>query len=139
MAMNHIIYNKRKLKGHKRTNEAYRLKKLREKKITHGATIAGGYTKEYLAWQNMKKRCYDKKSKDYHNYGARGIKVCDEWLHDFSKFIEDVGYCQNKIYSFDSIDSNKNYTKDNCRWIDKLTQARNRSGWHKKQNNLQSD
>ena len=29
----------------------------------------------------MMKRCYDEKSVMYNTYGAKGIKVCDEW-HD---------------------------------------------------------
>lgn len=34
---------------------------------------------------NMKTRCYNKSSNKYHAYGARGIKVCDEWKNSFKK------------------------------------------------------
>ena len=35
----------------------------------------------YNKWGSMKTRCYYPKSKDYKNYGGRGIKICDEWLN----------------------------------------------------------
>ena len=34
----------------------------------------------YRRWQQMKRRCYDKKDISYKYYGSRGITVCDEWL-----------------------------------------------------------
>lgn len=37
-------------------------------------------TKLYENWCSMKNRCYNKKNKDYYNYGGRGIVVCDECL-----------------------------------------------------------
>ena len=39
-------------------------------------------------WGGMKKRCYDKASKDYKNYGAKGVRICDEWLNDFETFYQ---------------------------------------------------
>jgi hypothetical protein len=44
------------------------------------------YRSEYYAWRNMKNRCYYVRSESYHNYGARGIKVCDRWLHSLKIF-----------------------------------------------------
>lgn len=35
----------------------------------------------YGRYRNMKRRCYDEKNISYKNYGARGIKVCNEWLN----------------------------------------------------------
>jgi len=43
-------------------------------------------TPGYHTWQNMKKRCYNKKHNRYDNYGGRGIKVCGSWLHSFKQF-----------------------------------------------------
>lgn len=45
--------------------------------------------------QNMKRRCYDKNDSRYKNYGARGIKICDEWLENsenFYKWSRDNGF-----------------------------------------------
>ena len=50
-------------------------------------------------------------------YGAKGIKVCDEW-DDFLKFKTwalNNGYEEN--LTIDRIDPAKNYEPSNCRWI----------------------
>lgn len=83
-------------------------------------------TRLYYILDNMKMRCYNKNNKDYQNYGARGIVVCDEWLHDFQAFHDwamENGYREN--LTIDRIDNNKGYSPDNCRWVDIKTQSRN--------------
>lgn len=37
-------------------------------------------------YYNIKDRCYNKNSTSYKDYGARDIKVCQEWLDDFMNF-----------------------------------------------------
>jgi hypothetical protein len=44
-------------------------------------------TRLYRIWGDIKTRCFYFKHKNYKNYGARGIKVCDAWL-DFTIFRE---------------------------------------------------
>ena len=44
------------------------------------------YTRINNTWQNMKQRCYNKKRREYNNYGGRGIVVCDEWKNNFMCF-----------------------------------------------------
>lgn len=80
---------------------------------------------EYYSWSGMKARCYNPKSKDFKNYGMRGIAVCDRWLNSFDAFIEDMGQKPSKDYSIDRIDTNGNYEPENCRWADSTTQNRN--------------
>lgn len=71
----------------------------------------------YNIWQDMKARCYNKNKYCYKDYGARGIKVCDEWKNDFLNFYnwaKSNGYKDN--LSIDRIDNYKDYTPQNCRW-----------------------
>jgi hypothetical protein len=73
----------------------------------------------------MKYRCFVKTSSDYHKYGARGIKVCDKWLN-FSDFYTDMAETYSPGLSIERIDNNKNYCKENCKWIRSEDQAKNR-------------
>lgn len=45
-------------------------------------------TKLYRAWQNMRARCNRKSSREYNNYGGRGITVCEEWQNQYEPFKE---------------------------------------------------
>lgn len=73
----------------------------------------------------MLKRCHNTKSKDYHLYGGRGIKVCSKWK-DFVVFRDWAltnGYRDN--LSIDRRDNDKGYSPDNCRWVNDKIQAIN--------------
>lgn len=81
----------------------------------------------------MLRRCYDGRFKAFHNYGGRGIAVCDRWRYGeggrsgLECFIADMGARPNKTLSLERIDNNKNYEPSNCEWADKKRQARNRN------------
>jgi hypothetical protein len=83
------------------------------------------YRSEYNAWRNMKSRCYSVKNDSYKYYGARGIKVCNRWLHSFKNFLEDMRYKPGPEYSLDRINNDGNYEPKNCRWATAKEQSRN--------------
>ena len=87
-------------------------------------------SKEYRIWTNMKTRCLNPNSDDYHRYGARGITICERWLKDFAAFFADMGTCPAKM-SLDRRDNNDGYYPGNCQWSTATAQAinRDRSMW----------
>ena len=84
--------------------------------------------KLYYVYQAMKDRCNKPSNKSYRFYGARGIKVCEEWndkygFASFMKWAYSNGYKEG--LELDRIDYNGNYKPDNCRWITHLENTHN--------------
>ncbi len=92
-----------------------------KRNTTHG--MCG--TPEYIAYGNMKMRCYNPNDARYSDYGGRGIKVCERW-HKFENFLADMGLKPSPAHSLDRIDFNGDYCPENCRWETDLIQAQNR-------------
>jgi len=95
--------------------------------VKHGNTTTTTRTKEYAAWVDMKRRCYNPNSNNYKDYGGRGIVVCPQWVTDFPQFLRDVGHApEGNRMSIDRIDNEGNYEPNNVRWATPLQQVMNR-------------
>lgn len=103
----------------------------------HGATSRNNNDRSlkrlYGVWCNMKQRCCNPSCSEYHNYGGRGITICDEWINDFCSFRDWAiahGYDGNAPRgqcTLDRIDVNGNYEPSNCRFVSQSVQSNNRT------------
>lgn len=88
-------------------------------------------SRPFHIWSGIIQRCCNPNNNSYKNYGARGIKICDEWKNDFMAFYNwsiDNGY--NDELSIDRINNDGDYCPENCRWVDKIVQANNTRSNH---------
>lgn len=84
------------------------------------------YHPVYTIWHAMVSRCTNPKDHAYKDYGGRGITVCDEWkdVRKFAEWADKNGF--QKGLSIERVDVNGNYCPENCKWIPKNEQSRNR-------------
>ena len=95
--------------GHARTKNGTRINKL------------------YSVWDGMKQRCCNPNHSAYQWYGAKGVKVCEEWESSFVTFNDwalTSGYQEG--LSIDRINPFGNYEPSNCRWATSSEQAHNK-------------
>lgn len=77
----------------------------------------------YRSWLSMRQRCLNPLHKDYPNWGARGIKICERW-NDFDNFLKDMGI-RPKGKTIGRINNEADYSPGNCRWETSEEQSNN--------------
>ena len=84
-------------------------------------------TRLYRIWGGIKDRTLNIKTREFPNYGGRGITICEEWKNDFLSF---YNWAMSNDYSdelsIDRIDNDGNYCPENCRWVTSTIQSRNK-------------
>lgn len=121
------------LTGNTKSCGCYNSKITAERNTTHGLSINNGKpTRLYRIWQDMKRRCKNHPTrKDTKNYHKKGIRVCSKWHDDFSNFYKwaiQSGYTDN--LTIERTDNEQGYSPNNCKWIPKSEQSKNRTSNH---------
>lgn len=99
------------------------LRKRAEYRLIHRDEINAKKLEEYrkhpyrMILVNIKRRCNNPLAKDYKWYGAKDIK-CDITLKEIKQLMVRDNYWELKHPTIDRKDSTKDYTFDNCQFIE---------------------
>lgn len=124
---NEAIVSEHNLKrGNTKSCGCFKRDKQLETHFEHG--LCG--TRLYRIWSNMRSRCDRPRNSNYRWYGGRGISYAPEWktFSNFSKWALANGYRDG--LEIDRIDTNSNYTPENCRFVTHQINCQNRRGKH---------
>lgn len=94
-----------------------------------------GYSRHpvYRVRNRILSRCYNAKKHEYPYYQGKGIKVCEEWIHNVKSFIDwafNAGWRPGLC--IDRIDPEGNYEPNNCRFITITENSRRKNKNNKK-------
>lgn len=83
----------------------------------------------------MFERCYISSNSAFHNYGARGVRVCDAWHRlNLEGRVNYIEWLTNAVieanitdekFDVDRIDNDGNYCPDNCRVVSRAVNSQN--------------
>ena len=100
------------MRGRKRVISDEARERMSYERTKHGHARSRGEgrqgTPTYYVWAAMVQRCTNSKTKDWPDYGGRGINVCQRWLDSFELFHADMGDKPSKA-TLDRINTEGNY------------------------------
>lgn len=92
----------------------------------HGHANTAHRSPLYSVWASMKSRCHNPNEVGFKNYGGRGIDISPEW-DSFEAFLT---WALRSGYQYgleiDRINNEKGYSPDNCRWVTRSENQRNK-------------
>lgn len=101
-----------------------------ERNTKHGQAQRKNKTRLYEIWDGMRKRCDNPNIERHSSYYDKGITYCDEWndFLNFKQWAEENGY--DDSLTLERKNNSCGYNPDNCCWIPKSEQAKNRTTNH---------
>ena len=109
--------------GHIKSCGCYKSEIHQQTHTTHNRTN----TPLYNVWRGMKARCHRKNDPGYKHYGGRGIRVCDRWINDPEAFMAwALANNYSKGLDIDRINVDGDYEPDNCRFVTRSVNNKNR-------------
>jgi hypothetical protein len=127
-----VVLSSNLRRGHSLSCGCLRQERTAASHTKHGHARSHG-SPEYRAWTGAKARTTNPNLPCWQNYGGRGIRMAEEWMHDFAAFFTHVGPRPQgrtpsgwPLYSLDRIDTDGMYEPGNVRWATRSEQARNR-------------
>ena len=114
-------------KYHTRTRDAHG-----RFEVIHGEAGTDSRSAEWMTWKKVLERCEYPGTKNYADYGGRGIRVCPEWINGvdglsgFELFLLEVGRRPTPQHQIDRIDNSRGYEPGNVKWSTRYEQTRNK-------------
>lgn len=85
------------------------------------------HTGEHNSWLAAKQRCHNPKHHQWRDYGGRGIRMWDGWIHDFPALLAYIGPKPSPAHSLDRWPNpDGDYEPGNVRWATRVEQRHNR-------------
>lgn len=109
--------------AHRAEVREYLAQARKARKPTHGMAESS----EYRAWDAMISRCTRPSTKQWKDYGGRGIRVCEAWVGrgGFLRFLDHIGPKPSPQHTLGRINNDGNYEPSNVRWETRLEQMAN--------------